>query len=147
MALQETAVASAFFSFFSAWEQAKSRAFPVVFPVSREKQPGLGAVSRAASAVLGFARSISFQRRAKKIALAPDQSAHASRSEIVKRQCEFQRDNFETLRLNPGTGIRDIVNSAGVHAGALTEKQQRAFGDLRLSDGSSVTRFRHARTG
>ena len=142
MALQETAVASAFFWFFSAWEHAKSR----IFPVSRETWPGLRAGGAGSFGGPGPARSISSQRSAKKIALAPDQSAHASRSEIVKRQCEFQRDNFETLLLNPGTGIRDIVNRARVYAGALAEKQQRAFGDLRPSDGSSVTRFRHGCT-
>jgi hypothetical protein len=54
------------------------------------------------------------KRRAKKVALAPDQSAHADRSEIVKRQGEFQRDDFQALQPNPGAGIGDIVNSASV---------------------------------
>jgi hypothetical protein len=78
--------------------------------------------------------------------MAPNQSALSSGSEIVKRQFEFQRDDFQTLQLNSGAGICDIVNSAGIYAGALAEKQQRALVDPGPSDGSSITHFRHART-
>jgi len=78
--------------------------------------------------------------------MAPNQSAHANRSEIVKGQCKFQRHDFQALEANTGTGICDVVNRASMDAGAFAEKQQRAFGYLRPSDGSPITRFRHART-
>jgi DNA-binding MarR family transcriptional regulator len=83
---------------------------------------------------------------AKKVAMAPNQSALSGGSEIVKRQFEFQRDDFQTEQLNPGAGIRDIVNRARVYAGAFAEKQQRALVDPGPSDRSSITYFSHGRT-
>jgi hypothetical protein len=78
--------------------------------------------------------------------LAPNQSALSSGSEIVKGQFEFQRDDFKALQPNPGAGICNIVNGARVYAGALAEKQQRAFVDPGPSDRSSIIHFGHAHT-
>jgi hypothetical protein len=53
--------------------------------------------------------------------LAPNQPAHADRSKIVKSQCEFQRQNFQTLQPNVGARICDIANSRGIYADAFVE--------------------------
>jgi hypothetical protein len=80
------------------------------------------------------------ESNAEKVAVPPNQSALAKRSEIVIGQCELKRQELEVWTANACTGICDIADSARMHTRFLTEKNKRTFLDFRPADRSAFER-------
>jgi hypothetical protein len=80
------------------------------------------------------------ENNAEKIAVSPNQSALANRSEIVKGQCELNRHELVVLTANACARICDIADRARMYARFLTEKNQRTFIDFRPADRSAFER-------
>ena len=81
-----------------------------------------------------------FEGHAEKIALAPDQTAHAKRPEIVKGQRDVKRDDLQVLGAHARSEICDVANCTRMYTGLPAEEQQRAFGNFRSSYRSAVKR-------
>jgi hypothetical protein len=93
----------------------------------------------SAESVLDYRKSI-LESNAEKVAVPPNQSAPANRSEIVKGQCELKRHELVVLTANACTGICDVADSASMYTRFLTEKKQRTFVDFRPADRSAFER-------
>jgi len=80
------------------------------------------------------------ESNAEKVAVPPNQSALANRSEIVKGQCELKRHQLAVLTADAGTGICDVADGARMYTRFLIEKNQRTFIDFRPADRSAFER-------
>ena len=60
-----------------------------------------------------MAGSSVLKRHTDEIALPPDHPAFANGVKFVETQFEIQRQQIEVLELDPGPGIRDVLNAAG----------------------------------
>ena len=57
---------------------------------------------------------------------------------FVEGQFEIQRQQIEAVELDPGPGIRDVLNAAGEYAALCIKEQQRVFRNRRPRDRSAV---------
>jgi hypothetical protein len=71
------------------------------------------------------------KRNADEIALPPDHAALANGVKIVEAQFEIQRQYIEVMKFNSGSGIGDVLNTAGEDTALRIEEQQRVFRDRR----------------
>jgi hypothetical protein len=75
---------------------------------------------------------------ADEIALPPDHAALAHGMKFIEGQFEIHRQQVEALELDPGPGIRDVLNAAGEDAALRIKEQQRVFRNRRPRNRSAV---------
>jgi hypothetical protein len=80
------------------------------------------------------------ESNAEKVAIPPNQSAFANRSEIVKGQFELKRYELAILTPYASSDICDVADSAMMRTRFLAKKNQRAFVDFRPADRSAFER-------
>ena len=87
-----------------------------------------------------FTEASILESNAEKVAIPPNQSAFANRSEIVKGQCELKWYELVVLTANACTEVCDVADSAMTRTRFLAKKNQRAFVDFRPADRSAFER-------
>ena len=79
-----------------------------------------------------------FERRADKIAVAPDQATPTHRAEIVERNAELERQDAQAVQCNAGALVCDVADATYADAFLPGEEHQHAAIDRRAADSASL---------
>jgi hypothetical protein len=83
-------------------------------------------------------KNLTFECRAEKIAIAPDQPTPAHGTEIVERNAEFGRNDVQAVQSEAGAMVGDIANTTCVDTVLASEEHQHVAIDRRAADGAAL---------
>jgi hypothetical protein len=108
-------------------------------PSTIEIPSGIGNESEAnRSWVTGARKNLTFECRADKVAVAPDQPTPAHRAEIVERNAEFGRYDVQAIQFEAGTLVGDVADATWVLGLLASEEHQYVAIDPRAADGAAL---------
>jgi hypothetical protein len=82
--------------------------------------------------------NLTFECRAEKIAIAPDQSTSAHRAEIVERNAKLGRQDVQASQSEARAMVRYIANTTCVDKVLASEEHQHVAIDRRAADGAAL---------